>query len=124
MLEEIQSLGAHLVAISPQLPAESAVTAQKNGLSFHLLSDAGNGVARQFRLVFALPPALREVYQTLGIDLPAVNGDGSYELPLPATYVIDRDRTIRAVQVDADYVRRVEPEDVLHSLRTIRSGVS
>jgi peroxiredoxin len=117
LLADIRSLGADLVAISPELPDSSHVTAEKNNLTFHVLSDVGNEVAKKFGLVFQLPPDLREMYKSLGIDLPAHNGDQSYELPLPATYVIARDGVIQAVFADADYVKRMEPADILAALR-------
>ncbi len=120
MLADIRSLGAELVAVSPELPGSSLVTVEKNNLTFPILNDAGNQAAKKFGLVFQLPPDLREVYLSLGIDLPAHNGDQSYELPLPATYVIDRGGTIRAVFADADYVKRMEPTDILAVLRTLR----
>lgn len=120
MLADIRGLGAELVAVSPELPDRSQVTAEKNNLTFLILNDAGNQAARKFGLVFQLPPDLREVYQSLGIDLPAHNGDQSYELPLPATYVIDRGGTIRAVFADADYVKRMEPAEILAVLRALR----
>lgn len=105
------------MAISPQLPDAGRLTAEKNGLTFHLLSDRGNAVARKYGLVFALPPPLREFYLSLGIDLAAFNGDGSFELPLTATYLIDRDGVVRGVAVDADYVKRMEPADIVAHLR-------
>ena len=124
MLEEIQSLGAHLIAISPQVTKESRVTAEKSGLTFHLLSDLGNKVARSFGLVFQLPPDLREIYLRLGIDLSVSNGDDSFELPIPATYVIDRGGVIRAVRADADYVKRMEPSDIVTALESITADVA
>ena len=120
MLADIRSLGADLLAVSPELPDNSQVTTEKNNLTFHILSDLGNRVAKQFGLVFQVPPDLREVYLSLGIDLPAHNGDQSYELPLPATYVLDRGGIIRAVFADADYVKRMEPADILAVLRTMK----
>ncbi len=119
MLADIRNFGAELVAVSPELLDQSQVTAEKNGLTFPILNDAGNQAAKRFGLVFQLPPKLREVYLSLGIDLPAHNGDESYELPLPATYVIDRGGIIRAVFADADYVKRMEPTDILAALRTM-----
>ena len=119
MLEEIQRLGANLVALSPELPKTAQVTVEKNGLTFHVLSDEGNHVAQKFGLVFDLPEELRVFYKTLGIDLPASNGDGSWRLPLPATYLIGRDGIIRDVFVHADYVKRMEPEDILTGLRKL-----
>lgn len=120
MLADIRNLGAELIAVSPELHDVSQVTAEKNHLTFPILNDEGNQVAKKFRLVFHLPPDLREVYLSLGIDLPAHNGDQSYELPLPATYVIDRGGTIRAVFADADYVKRMEPAEILAALRVLK----
>ena len=120
MLEEIQELGANLVAISPEIPTAAQMTAQKNGLTFHLLCDPSNGVARSFGLVFKLPPELREFYLTLGINLGTHNGDESWELPLPATFLIGCDGIIRNVYVDTDYVKRMEPADILAGLRAIQ----
>jgi peroxiredoxin len=90
-LPKIQSQGANLVTISPQTPDLSLSTAEKHNLSFEVLSDVGNQVARQFGLVFTLPESLRPIYQAFGIDLPAHNGDQSFELPVPATYVVNTD---------------------------------
>lgn len=110
------------MALSPEIPTAAQVTAEKNGLTFHVLSDAGNQVARKFGLVFSLPPDLREFYLSLGIDLPKQNGDGSWELPLPATYLIDKSGIIRDVFVQTDYVKRMEPSDILAGLKSLSSS--
>jgi len=89
-------------------------------LTFEVLSDVGNRVARQFGLVFVLPEELRPIYAGFGIDIPAANGDDTFELPIPATYVIDHDRKIRMAFVDADYTQRVDPEIVLSALKQLR----
>lgn len=120
MLADIRSLGAELAAVSPELPDRSQITIEKNSLTFHVLNDQGNQVAKKFGLVFRIPPDLHEFYLSLGIDLPAHNGDQSHELPLPATYVIDRGGIIRAVFADADYVKRMEPSEILGVLRTLK----
>ena len=117
VLPEIRALGASLVAVSPQTPDNSLSTVEKDELEFEVLSDAGNEVARQFGLVFTLGAALRPVYQSFGIDLPAYNGDGSYELPVPGTFVVAAKGTIRVAFVDADYTRRLEPAAILDALR-------
>jgi peroxiredoxin len=116
-LEEIQKMGASLVALSPELPTTAHVTVEKNNLTFHVLSDGGNRVAGMFGLVFDLPEDLKVFYKVLGIDLPASNGDESWRLPIPATYLIDRGGIIRDVFVNADYVKRMEPDDILKGLR-------
>ena len=117
-LPDIQALGATLVAISPQTPDNSLSLAEKHGLAFPVLSDAGNAVARRFGLVFTVPDALRAVYDKLGIDIPAHNGDGSFELPVPGTYVVGRDGTIAFAYANVDYTRRVAVGDILAALRT------
>ena len=117
-LPDIQALGATLVAISPQTPDNSLSLAEKHGLVFPVLSDAGNAVARRFGLVFTVPEALRAVYDKLGIDIPAHNGDGSFELPVPGTYVVGRDGTIAFAYANVDYTRRVAVGDILAALRT------
>ncbi|UCD87250.1 MAG: AhpC/TSA family protein, partial [Desulfobacterales bacterium] len=119
-LPRIKELGASLVAVSPQTPDNSASTAERMKLTFEVLSDVGNRVARQFGIVFVLPEELRPRYTGFGIDIPAANGDETFELPIPATYVIDRDRKIRMAFVDADYTRRVDPEVVISVLREMR----
>jgi peroxiredoxin len=117
-LPAIHALGAQLVAISPQTIEHSLTTREKRDLQFELLSDAGNKVARQFGLVFTLADELKALYPALGIDLAAFNGDRSAELPMPATYVIGTDGTLRFSFVNADYTQRAEPQDILAALRS------
>ena len=116
-LPQIRELGGGLVAISPQSAANSRKSARQNELSFPILSDQGNEVAAAFGLRFRLPDYLVELYQQLGNNLPLVNGDPSWTLPIPARYVIDRDGVIRYANVSADYTQRPEPEDMLPALR-------
>lgn len=116
-LPEIRDLGAQMVAISPETPDRAADTAGKNEVSFPVLSDAGNRVARQFGLVFELPETIRPIYLKMGIDLPRQNGDGSFELPVPATYVVGSDGLVKLAAVDADYRYRLDPEEVIAALK-------
>lgn len=116
-LPEIQALGAKLLAISPQTPDNSLSTQEKNALSYEVLSDVGNQVARQFGLVFTLPASLLPVYADFGIDLAAANGDSSFELPLPATYVVGTNGKITHAFVDADYTKRLDPQAIIATLR-------
>ena len=118
-LPEIEALGATLVTVSPQLPDNSLSTAEKLDLTFEVLSDEGNMVARDFGLVFTLPAEMRSIYQDFGIDLPAANGDESFELPVPATYVTDRSGIIRLAFVDIDYTKRLDPEEILAALKKL-----
>lgn len=117
---QMKELGAQLVAISPETPDHSLSTSEKHALKFEVLSDAGNRVAEEFGLVFVLAEELRPIYKDFGIDLPAFNGDDSYGLPVPATYVIGSDGTIVYSLVNADYTQRAEPEDIINALRGIK----
>lgn len=107
------------MAISPQLPDQSLSTAEKDELQFEVLSDIGQMVARQFGLVFPLAEVLRPIYKNIGADLPAYNGNESWELPMPGTFVVAKDGVIQLAFVDADYTHRLEPEAIIQSLRTL-----
>lgn len=122
MLPQIKALGASLVAISPQTPDNSLTTVEKKELTFPVLSDVGNAVARQFGLVFALDEALRPLYLGMGNDLTQFNGDDSWELPMPGTFIIAQDGTVRLAFVDADFTHRLEPATLLAGLREVASG--
>lgn len=119
MVSKIEALGASLVAISPQIPDRSLQTADQNKLTYTVLSDEGNKVARQFGLVFRLPDRLWQLYKGFGIDVAEANGDRDYELPIAATYVIGKDGVIRHAFVDTDYTKRLEPEVVITVLTKI-----
>ena len=122
VLPEITVLGATLIAISPQTPDDSLSTAEKNALAFPVLSDLESRVAEAYGLAFELPEELREVYAKSGNDLPTVNGDGAWRLPIPATYVIAADGTIVLANVDPDYRTRLDPDDVLATLRELATA--
>ncbi|MEO0540864.1 MAG: peroxiredoxin-like family protein [Cyanobacteria bacterium P01_A01_bin.105] len=119
LLPEFKKAGAQLIAISPELPDHSLSVTEKHALEFAVLSDVGNTVAKQYGLVFTLDPSLQPIYQQFGLDIPAHNGDERYELPMPATYVIDRDGTIRYAFIEADYTQRAEPADVLKAVEQL-----
>jgi peroxiredoxin len=89
-LGAIHDLGAELVAISPQTPDYALSDVEKKQLTFPVLTDKGNHVAREFKLVFALSDALRKLQTHFGSVLPKFNGDDSWELPMPGTFVLDR----------------------------------
>jgi len=112
----MRELGATLVAVSPETPDNSLSTAEKNSLTFEVLSDVGNRVAHQFGIVFQLPEDLRPIYTEFGINLSAANGDDMFELPIPATYVIETDRKICMAFVEPDYAKRLDPEEIIATL--------
>mgnify|MGYP000232895751 CR=1 FL=1 len=110
---------AQLVAVSPQLPDESLSTQQQNELAYTVLSDMANSLAKKCGLVFTLDERLIPIYDQLGLDIPKANGDDSYELPLPATYVIDSQGVIQFAFAHEDYTLRAEPLDVLNAVKAI-----
>lgn len=118
-LPEIRALGARLIGISPETPDTSLSTIEKHRLEFDVLSDIGNRVANRYGLVMQVCEELHPLYLQWGLDIPAANGDDSWELPLPATYVIDRTGTIIATYINKDYTQRMEPEDIVIALRKV-----
>ena len=119
LLPILAEKNATLMAISPMTPDKSLTMAEKNALEFPVLSDVGNRVARDWRLVFRLPEYLDDVFKQFGFGLPEYNGDESWELPIPGTFVVDRDRRIRLASVDADYTTRLEPRELVACLNRI-----
>ena len=118
-LAELASLGATLVAISPQTPDNSLSTAEKNELAYPVLSDSDLIAAKGFGIAFPLPPELIDLYSTVGNNLPELNGNGQWVLPIPATFVIDSSGVIQFAHVVADYRERAEPVDVMNAVRAI-----
>ena len=115
-LPQFKTKSAQLVAISPQLPDQTLTTAQKNELEFDVLSDVGNKVAQQFGLLFTLDKRIQELYTGFGIDFEHTYGDKTYQLPLPATYVINQEGVITYAFLNEDYTLRAEPSDVMSAL--------
>lgn len=110
---EIEEASANMVVISPQLPIMSRQLKQDNGFTYDILYDKGNEVAKNFGISFALPEALRPIHDAFGMDIPAHNGDNSFELPLAATYVINKNREIVYAYLNANWMDRAEPEEFL-----------
>jgi peroxiredoxin len=119
VLPQISASGARLVAISPQLPDNSLDTANKNALTFDVLSDVRNEVARSYGLVYSLPEEIRATLRSNNKALPSINGDESWELPVPATYVIARDQHVALAYIEVDYRKRLEPEALLTCLKSL-----
>lgn len=121
-VDGLRHLGAQLVAVSPQTPDNSLSTAEKNALAFPVLSDSALQAATAFGVAFEMPPELIALYSQSGNDLTVVNGNGRWVLPLPATYVIDREGRIAHAHVEADYRLRAEPADVLAEVKVARDA--
>jgi peroxiredoxin len=109
------------VVVSPQVARTRRETEEPKPMTFEVLRDLGNRVAEQYGLVFTLPEALQAIYTKFGIDLPSGNGDGTWRLPVPARFVIDRGGIIHAVDADPDYTRRPEPSQTIEVLRRLTS---
>lgn len=120
-LPQIEKLGATLVAITPDTGAALASAKRRNRLSYQVLSDADNGTALRFGLVFRLPEAIQKPFLEMGIDLPNRHGNNAWFLPIPATYVVDRTGIIRHAEVNPDYTRRMEPTAIIELLQDIAS---
>lgn len=114
---EFDKYGASLVAISPQTAPNSRKSVRQNELSFAILSDVKGKVGEAFGLRFHLPDYLVELYKQLKNDLPTFNDDPSWTLPMPARYVIGQDGVILYSEVNPDYTRRPEPEDMIPVLQ-------
>jgi peroxiredoxin len=110
---QLRERGVFLVAIGPQIERQSDFMAGQHGLPFPVLSDPGNKVAEQFGLVWTLPENLREYYRSILVNIPFMNGDQSWSLPLPATYVLSRAGRVVFAEAHADFRVRPEPEEVL-----------
>jgi peroxiredoxin len=116
VLPQIEQTGATFAAISPQTVQQSFFMRDQHKLQFPLLSDAGNRVARAFRLVYRVSAEQEALYRRTFVNLPFVNGDDGWELPVPATYIIDRDGKVLFASANEDYTERPEPGDILHIL--------
>jgi len=117
VLPEIKELGASLVAITPETPDSSLTTSEKNELAFDILTDNDNAYARELGLVFQMPEDLREVYTSFGIDVEKHNGNTNFELPMPATLVINSNKEVLYSFVSEDYTKRAEITSILDSLK-------
>lgn len=118
-LPDIHARGARLVAVSPQAPDRSQELVQRLGLAYDVLSDLDQSVIRAYRLQFRLDDDLRPIYRGFNMALDQHNADGTWNLPVPATFVIDQHRVVRARHVDPNYRERMHVENILAALDDI-----
>lgn len=116
MLPELKAAGGQLVALTPELPDNSLSTAEKDKLTFSVVTDKGNAAAKSYGIAYRLPETLVNAFKGR-LDLPKINGDESWTLPLAATYVVGPDGKIAYAFVGADYTKRAEPAEVLAAVR-------
>lgn len=112
----VRARGALLVAISPQTVHQNDLLLQQHPLPFPVLSDDGSAVASSFGLTYAVPAYHQKHLRSILVNLPFMNGDPSWQLPLAATYAIRADGTVAFAEAHADFRVRPEPEDVLAAL--------
>lgn len=119
-LPEIEKLGGRLIAVSPQSPDNSLSQKEKEELTFQVLSDPNGVVAESYNLLFELPDYLQHTYKNkLGRDFAEFNNTDRWILPVPATFIIDKEGFIRRTRVDPDFMKRMEPEEIVDQLKKI-----
>jgi peroxiredoxin len=119
-LPRFQAYGASVIAISPQSPDHSLSMAEKNALTFDVLSDVDQSVIRAYKLQFTVPADMKDLYlNAFHNDLSGHTADGSWRLPIPATFVLDRTGIIRARHVSVDYRTRMDPDDIAAALSAL-----
>jgi peroxiredoxin len=111
---EIERLGATLIGLSP-LPDAGGSS------SFPILRDPGCRIAARYRVAFTVAPQFRPAYLALGYPECLQKGPGGWVLPLPATYIIDRNGIVVLSYVDADYTTRLEPTEIAVALAHLRA---
>lgn len=121
LIPAISRSGIAVAAISPMTPHQSFLTRDQHRLEFPLLCDLGNKVARQFGIVYSVPDEQRAIFRRTFVNLPMVNGDDSWELPIPATFGIDRQGKVLFSSANPDYTQRPEPLEVLEAVEGSRS---
>jgi peroxiredoxin len=116
LVPELARRGVRLIAISPQAPDASLSMQEKNGLTFTVLSDPGNQLAKAAGILTAPSSEVRAAQLQLGLDLTAVNADGTIQIPMPTTIIVTADHLVRWVDVHPDYSTRSEPDQILAAL--------
>lgn len=114
--EEIKKKGYQLIFLTPDSAKEIQKTIKKNGYSFPMYTDVDNAIAKKFGIAFKLDSKVNELYKNFGIDLQRSHGNNNSELPMPGTYVIQKDGKISFAFADADYTKRVDPIELLKKL--------
>ena len=113
---QLRERGALLVAISPETQRQSDFAVQQHGLPFPLLHDPGAKVAEEFGLVYTVPEYHQRYLKSIMVNLPFLNGESSWRLPMPATYVLGQDGRVMFAEAHADFRVRPEPEEALSAI--------
>lgn len=119
-LGEIEGAGGKFIAITPEKPDLMSETVRKNELGYLVLSDATNEAAEAFNVLFTIDQATKTKYEGYGIHLEESNASGRWQLPHPATFIIDRRGVVRYAHVDPDYREgRADPGEVIDALKNL-----
>ena len=121
LVPELDARGIALIAVSPQKPDGSLSMAEKNDLSFTVLSDPGNQIAGAMDILTAPTADARGSMHAIGIDLPALNSDGTYTLPMVTVAVVDATGVIRWIDVAPNHARPTEVPEIISALNTVLS---
>jgi peroxiredoxin len=113
---QLRERGALLVGISPETQRQSDFAVQQHGIPFPLLHDPGAKVAERFGLVYTVPEYHQRYLKSILVNLPFLNGEASWRLPVPATYVVGRDGRVAFAEAHADFRVRPEPGEALAAL--------
>ena len=117
ILPELKKLNGELIAISPETPDNSLTTAEKNEIEFAVLSDVDNVYAKLLGLVFKMPDNLITIYKEFGLHVDKYNGNENYELPMPVTYIINKNKEVIYSFVSEDYTKRLEPSLIIKTIK-------
>ncbi|WP_338045863.1 peroxiredoxin-like family protein [Paenibacillus sacheonensis] len=120
IMNEIKTAGAQLIAISPQTPDHSLSMKEKHELSFFVLSDTNNKTAENYNLKYKLPDFQQTLQKSSGIELHQFNGDHTFELPVTATYIIDKKGNVIAGASEINHRTRMEPAEALEKVRSLQ----
>ena len=115
-IEEIKRYGS-LVVLVPDTKVEILKTKKKHELSFNIYQDKNNQIAKKLGLAFKVDPKVLELYKNFSIDLEKSQENTNGELPMPGTYVVDKNGKIVYAFFDADYTKRADPEKVIKALK-------
>jgi peroxiredoxin len=116
--EEIRAAGAQAVSIIPETAAYSRRLAESNGLPFPVLTDLDLGYSLSLGLAIWAGAKIRDLYKKTGLDLGLFQNNEGWMLPIPATFLISSDGSVKARFVETDFRRRMDPEEIVAALST------
>ncbi len=118
-LPQIAAAGASLAAITPETGGRAAEAKAKHDVHYEILADVDQGLGMACGVVFRAPEPYRNMLRNRGVDLTERHGHGGWFLPVPATFVVNRDGVVRWAFMDVDFTRRAEPDDILAALAAL-----